>query len=283
MKENVKGALFIITSMLIFGFNGTFIRILNVPIIFLIFFNFLFSGVILFIYQFFKDKSKLIIKNHLWLLILLAIVNLGNNGFYFQAIIKTTISNAAFTHYTAPIFVAILAPYLLKEKLEKFTIPAILLSSLGMILILYNNFSLSSNDFIGIMFGTASGIMYALVIILIKHLSKNLSPITIIAYFSLFIAAMVAPFSFNSNVLITPKLMMLIFLFAILFGITGVLLHIQGIKRVKSQHAGTLAYIEIVAATTYAAIFLKEIPGLVSILGGSLIVFGGYLTIMKQK
>ena len=114
----------------------------------------------------------LLIKKYKWFILLYGIINLLNNFFFFQAFLNTSISNAVLTHYTAPIFVALLAPYLLKERLEKITIIALIIAIIGLGIISYQNLSLQSKDFIGIVFGTASGLMFALVIISIKYLSK---------------------------------------------------------------------------------------------------------------
>ena len=57
----------------------------------------------------------------------------------------------------------------------------------------------------------------------------------------------------------------------------------QGIKRVKSQHAGILAYTEPFAATFYAIFFFSEIPSFNTIIGGLLILISGYLIIRREK
>jgi len=231
----------------------------------------------------FKDKSIIFVKKYMWLIILLGLFNLFNNFFFFQAFVNTTISNAVLTHYTAPVFVALLAPFLLKERLEKITIIALIVAIAGLEIISYQNLSFQSDDFIGVAYGTASGLMYALVIILIKHLSRYLSVFTINIYQSLIVALLMAPFVIVSKVSVSINSLFLLLLFALLFGILATLLHMQGIKRVKSQHVGILAYIEPVAATFYAFIFFFEVPSLNTIIGGALILFSGYLILRRGK
>jgi len=73
-----------------------------------------------------------------------------------------------------------------------------------------------------------------------------------------------------------------LFLFALIFGILATFLHFQGIKRVKAQEAGILAYTEPLFGTIYAFFLLKEIPTIFSLIGGGLIILGGCL-IFKTK
>ena len=228
VDEIKKGALFIIVAMLIFGFMGIFVRFLNLPSFVIVFFNFLFAGLILFF-------GFLIDKKYLWLLVLFGLFNVANNFFYFQAFIKTTISNAVFTHYTAPIFVALLAPLLIKEKLERITILGLFLSVIGLVFITNINFSFRSEDFSGIMFGLASGVMYALGIISVKYLSKYMNVTSINVYQSFAGSLILMPFVINTNLNLNFNLFLLLLVFAVLFGIIATLLHFAGIKRVKSQ------------------------------------------------
>ncbi len=283
MKETLKGALFIIAAMLIFGFMGIFVRFLNLPSQTILFFSFLFSGIILFVIFFFKDKSIIFIEGSWKFLFLLVIVNLFNNFFYFQAFINTTISNAVLTHYTAPIFVALLAPFFLKEKIEKITIYSLLVAIIGMLFIAYSDLSLGLSELKGIAYGTASGLMYGLVIITTKHLSNRLSPFSITMYQSFFIALLLSPFVFHTDNNLTSSKIALLLLFAVLFGITATLFIIAGIKRIKSQHVGILAYVEPIAASFYAFILLSEIPGSSTIIGGAFILFSGYLILRRKK
>ena len=283
MNESQKGAFFIIVAMLIFGFYGLFVRALNLPSFVILFYNFLIAGIILVIIFLVKDKSIVIVKKHIWWLLLLGFFSTLNNLFYFQAFVLTTISNAVLTHYTAPIFVAILAPFLLREKLDKLTVVALILSVFGLIVVSYNDFSFYAKDFLGIIYGTASGLMYGLVIITIKYLSQYLSIYSINIYQSLIGALLLIPFVIRFSSIPSISTLFLLLLFALLFGVAATLIYFAGVKRVKSQHAGILAYSEPIAATLYAIILFSELPKLNTIIGGLLILISGYLIIIKQK
>ena len=76
----------------------------------------------------------------------------------FESMKRLPISEAVLLNYNAPIFVAMLSPIFLKERLEKATYAAITLASIGVALIAlsHNGFN-SSRDTIGILLGLLAG------------------------------------------------------------------------------------------------------------------------------
>ena len=92
MKETLKGALFVIAAMLIFGFMGVFVRFLGLPSFVIVFFMFLFSAIILFLFFLFKDKSIIFLKKYKWLILLLGAFNLLNNDPLYCSSICSAIS-----------------------------------------------------------------------------------------------------------------------------------------------------------------------------------------------
>ena len=283
MRDTLKGALFVIAAMFIFGFMGIFVRFLNLPSHVIVFFNFLFTSIILFVIFLIKDRRVILVRKYWWIMALLGLFNVLNNFFYYQAYVKTTISNAVLTHYTAPIFVALLAPFILKEKLEKITIAALAISIVGLFIISYQSLSFQSKELIGISYGTASGLMYALVIITIKHLTKCLSIFSVNIYHSFIGSMILLPFVSATDFKINANVVFLLVLFALIFGIIATLIHFAGIKRIKSQHAGILAYLEPIVASFYAFIFFFEVPSFSTVVGGLLILFSGYIILRREK
>ena len=80
--------------------------------------------------------------------VILGVFGLGifttiNNSLFFSAIKITTIANAILTHYLAPIFVFIFGLFLLKEKITKFYILALvyLLLMSGLIWAKYTDYA----------------------------------------------------------------------------------------------------------------------------------------------
>ena len=57
----------------------------------------------------------------------------------------------------------------------------------------------------------------------------------------------------------------------------ALVLYVKGLSLSKVQDVGVLSYIDPISAIVLAALFLGEIPGLMTVLGGALILSGCYL------
>ena len=56
-----------------------------------------------------------------------------------------------------------------------------------------------------------------------------------------------------------------------------------GLRLIKAQHAGIMTYIEPLAATILAALFLHEAITAGSLLGGTLIIVAGLLIVFRNR
>ena len=59
------------------------------------------------------------------------------------------------------------------------------------------------------------------------------------------------------------------------------ILYFKGLQLVTANKAAVLGYLEPVCAIIFSMLFLAEVPGTNSILGGMLIIFSGYLTLKR--
>jgi len=205
---------------------------------------------------------------------ILGIVSLLNSLTFLYAYRNTTIANAVLTHYTAPVIVAFLAPFFLKEKLTIKIIFVIALSSLGLWVML-DGLTLQESQFRGIMAGLCSGITYATIVIFVRMHSERFNPLILAFFTNITIAVLLAPFinGFPLNAIWS-------FLFiGIAHSTIAPILYYKGLQRVSANRAAVLGYLEPVCAIIFSILFLKEMPGFNSIFGGVLIIFSGYLTV----
>ena len=61
------------------------------------------------------------------------------------------------------------------------------------------------------------------------------------------------------------------------------ILYFKGLQFVTANKTAVLGYLEPVSAIVLSMIFLSEIPGRKSIIGGLLIIFSGYLTLRSER
>lgn len=282
----MKSKLKIISAMLIFGSIGIFVKNISLPSIEIAFFRavigslfLLFSGLIM------KKKiSFKLIKENILLLILSGVALGFNWILLFQAYKYTTISNSTLSYYFAPVFVIILAPIILKEKLTITKILCVITAMVGLFLIVSVGSSSvqgTYNHLLGIMYGLSAAILYASVILMNKFI-KNLSGFdsTLI---QLTIAALVLLptmiYQGNLNISnINSTTWLFIFIIGILHTGVAYLLYFSSIKEIKGQSIAILSYIDPISAVIMASLFLGETITFVKIIGGVLILGSTFLS-----
>jgi drug/metabolite transporter (DMT)-like permease len=109
-----------------------------------------------------------------WVLILSGVAIASNWIFLFEAYRFTTVSVATLCYYMAPIFVILLSPFLLKEKLTLIKMVAVAIAFVGM-LFLSGVIEEGFSGLTGIMLGLSAGLLYATVMILNKKMGEVLS------------------------------------------------------------------------------------------------------------
>lgn len=285
------GYLKIITAILIWSSLGIFVRKIGVPTVRIIFYPATVAGLL----QLFlllmggHIKRPLSVKidyKYFTLLLLVPFFFLANMFLFFFAFRHTTIANAVFTHYTAPIFVALMAPVFLKEKIYKNAWIAITLSSLGLWLMLSTFASdwktiFTGGEVSGIIAGLLSGIAYAFLILIIRKIAPSFSPLFIIFVQNSIVSILLLPFVINTPH--TLKIMPYMIIMGVIHSTLAPLLYVNGLKSVKANEAAILGYLEPVGAIILALIFLKEVPDIKALLGGALILYSGFMIVKSRK
>jgi drug/metabolite transporter (DMT)-like permease len=275
MKHYLK----IIAAMVIWSTWGLMIRWIDLPPVLVLFYTALIAS--------FSVPAVLSLRGELniggihaawpWFAAL-AFSSLANNLTYFYALGHTTISNAVFTHYTAPVFVALLAPLVIQERLRNITVLSLPLAMTGMTLIVgaSGGFSLSGDHTAGLLAGTASGVAYALLIMLSRKLSQMLLHHKAVFIVLWITAAATAPFAVLMPHALTTRTMGLLVVTGLLHSTVAPLLYYSALRKVIAQHAAILGYMEPLAAIPLAALFLSEIPPFSALAGGALVLLSGY-------
>lgn len=276
----------IITAMLIFGSIGPFVKEINLSSSELAFFRGIIGSIFLicaslFIKQKLSVKS---VKENLVLLILSGTAVGLNWILLFQAYKYTTISNATLSYYFAPIFVIILAPFVLKEKLTFLKVGCIIGAMLGLFLIVNNGGSDTGglyNHAVGILYGLSAAVFYASVILMNKFI-KNLSAFeTTLA--QLIVATLVLlPYVLINDQMDFSAVNINSLIFILMLGIvhTGIayFLYFSSLKDLKGQTIAVLSYIDPISAVIIAAIFLAESMSLIQLVGGIFILGSTFLS-----
>lgn len=282
MKAKVK----VIIAMLIFSSLGVFVRKIDLSpskialARSLIGTNFLYA---VSIFTGHKMSWEHIRKNIVLLLISGAAMGF-NWIFLFQAYKYTTISNATLSYYFAPVFIMILSPMVLKEKLTARKLACIFGAMIGLILIVdigSGQISGGDSSFIGVAYGLLAALLYASVVLINKFI-KNLKGLET-TLMQLSIAALIlAPYvllteNFNFADFSTEYLPYILILGIVHTGI-GYLLYFTALKELEGQTIAILSYIDPIFAVIISSMFLGESMDGIQIIGGILILGSAFLS-----
>lgn len=280
----------IIAAILIWSSLGIFIRKIDLPNQAIIYYTSVIAGAIQFTVLLLtgllkREKKKADSGKGAVYLFLAPLCFIANTMLFYFAFRNTTIANAVLTHYTAPIFVAVMAPILLKEKISKSAWMAIALSSFGLWFILGSKgggiASLSSDrETLGILAGAMSGLAYAFLILVIRKAAPLFSALFITFVQNGIVALLLLPFVYS--IPLTIDMLPFLITLGIVHSTIAPLLYVQGLQSVKANEAAILGYFEPVGATVLAYIFFSEVPGAAALLGGSLILYSGYIIIRNR-
>ncbi len=277
----------IVLAMLIWSTWGPLIRWMELPPVVVLFYTSLSAGFIVpAVLRTRGDFPLAIFSLQAWpLLAGLSFASIANNITYFYSLGHTTVSNAVFTHYTAPVIVAVLAPFLISERLQKVTLISLPTAVLGMIMIVATGGGLSLNNAhtAGIVAGALSGLAYALLIIFARRLSQLVLHHKAVVVNLWITAAVTAPAALTLDYHMSVRAGILLMVTGVFHSSLAPLLYFSGLRRVLAQHAAILGYIEPLAAVPLAFLLLSEKPPLMALLGGFLILFSGYLIIHSKR
>lgn len=272
-----------ITAMLIFGTIGLFVKNIELSSSEIALTRGFIGGVTLILATiFFKKKISFeAIKNNLYLLIFSGLAVGLNWIFLFQGYKYTSISNATLSYYFAPVFVTILAPFILKEKLTLSKFLCVLMALVGMFCIVGVDGINGGSDLIGIAYGLLAAGFYASVILMNKFLKEIDSiEITVIQLISATITLL--PYVLYVEGLGILSVSSASIPYILILGIvhTGIayLLYFSSLQGLKGQTIAVLSYIDPVFAIIISAVILKEQLGFLQIIGGVLILGSSFIS-----
>ena len=209
--------------------------------------------------------------------------------FYFASIRLANVTVGVSLEYMAPVFVALLAPWVLRTRRQAIDMVAVGVAVGGMALLVVPGLLLSEGrtSIPGIVCGLLAGLMFATAMMLIKSMGTEVRGST----FALF-------FCFGSVVLLTPLAVWqtlashyqltwtdtwIVIVSGLIYTALCFSLFTDGIRYVRVEHAGILGYIEPVTSPLWAFLLIGERPPWTTFAGGALIIAAGVLVIIFGK
>lgn len=216
----------------------------------------------------------------------LAVSDALNALFFFRAYQTTTVAIAVITHYLAPLFVAIAAPFLVREKADRRTSIAVLLSFGGLVILLEPWRSHAAPSLaLGALFGAASAFFYASNVLMNKRLVPIFSGSEMMFFHAIpaaIILALLVPHA--SWRMIDSRAFAWIFAGAVFSGAIPGLMFTWGLRAIPASRASTLTLIEpLVAVVVVGALIFGETINVLGAVGGTLILTGAALVLSREK
>lgn len=287
----LRSKLMNLSAMLIFGTIAIFVRNIEltskeIAVLRGVIGSIFLLGVMLFS----KEKTSFsAIKKNLPILVLSGLGVGANWIFLFEAYKYTTVSIATLSYYCAPIFVTIMAPIILKEKISLIKFLCVCTAMVGMLCIVGTNkgsIGEGYNHFLGIIYGLTAAVGYASVILMNKFI-KGLKGVETTVTQLVFASILLLPYVMITSGFDFSKMTGISWGYMIFLGIvhTGFAyaLYFSSLKELKGQTIAVLSYIDPITAVLISALFLGEQLTIFQIIGGALILGSTFISETQGK
>jgi drug/metabolite transporter (DMT)-like permease len=180
---------------------------------------------------------------------------------------NTTAANAILIQYTAPVYVALLSAWFLKERVKPLDWLTIAVVMGGMVLFFVDE--LSMEGVLGNLLAAGSGICFAFFTVFMR-MQKEGSPIESVLLGNIITALIGIPFIF-ADLPGTAGWINLVVLGVVQLGVPYIL-YSKAIKYVTALEASLIPVIEPMLNPVWVLLFIGEIPGLWALVGGIIVV-----------
>lgn len=195
----------------------------------------------------------------------------------FMAYRFTSVGNATLAYNMCPIYVLILAPIVLKEKLSPQQILSVVIAFCGLILIVATSLTIEGANLAGILLGAISGVVYAIIVLINRKYGSHI-PSESATFIQLMMSAVVlVPLVlFENPVQQWTSLDLHGIVMLLILGIvhTGIVyqMYFSSYKDLSSTTIALYSYLDPVFAIIFAVVILGEPFGIYQIIGGTLIL-----------
>jgi drug/metabolite transporter, DME family len=281
MPRHTLGSLTIAGCALSWGFISIIVRELDLPALAIVFYRDALAVAAIalaLVLMGRRDLFRLPTPAVLWLGVLLA----AHWGLFFTAIKETSVASAVLITYAAPIFMALLAPVLIREHVPAVSIGALAVSLGGIALITLSGGSGDEAvEPLGVVLAVLAAITYAFLIVLLKKYAANVDPVTVVLYEAIVVTAVLSPAAVLGDYSLGGReIGYLLVLGVVLTGLAGIV-YVSALRWVPATTAGILAYMEPLSAAVLAAILLGQALTAGVVVGGLLIVAAGVAVVLR--
>ncbi len=204
-------------------------------------------------------------------------------GLYFETIALSSVAVSVLAVYTSPVFLALLAPLFLPERLSRAVLVALPVAVSGLALISLSGADSARVRPLAIASGVAAAFVVALLVIAQKRIIHEVNPIGLSFWIDIAAVLALAPLlPFGGRVLPSSGEFGLLALIGVVFTALSGLIWLALLRKVTAQAIGFLSYLEPVSAAFLAWGLLGESLGAWTLAGGGLVLVAGAFVVLGE-
>ncbi len=197
----------------------------------------------------------------------------------FFAMTKMNLGDAAILLNTFPLFVALLAPFFLKERSNPGTFFLVVLAFVGVAFILKPTWDI----FTGVaLMGLAAGLMVAFAMMIVRKLHETESTWTIATWFSLIIVIGIAPLMAFQFIAPTVREIVIMLLMGSLLTLSQIFLT-KAYRYAEASLIAPFAYLSVLWSYGFDILLWRHVPDLWSAIGSAIVIGSGVGIIILSR
>ncbi len=280
----------LVSSMVIFGTIGLFVRHIPLPSSVIAFVRGLIGMIfLLLVLAVQRKKPDLSAVGKRWPLLLLSGAALGANWILlFEAYRHTTVAISTLCYYLAPMFIILVSPLVLREKLTARKLICVLVSLAGMVCVsgVLTGSMPTIDELTGILLGVAAAALYATVVLLNKTLpgiSGNDRTVVQLGISAVVVLPYILLTEQVGTLQLDTKGIVLLLVVAIVHTGIAYALYFNSMERLQAHTLAIFSYIDPIAAILLSALLLKEPLGWTGVVGAVLILGSAVVSELPGK
>ncbi|MGZ4199371.1 MAG: DMT family transporter [Thermoleophilia bacterium] len=217
-------------------------------------------------------------------LVLMGLFSASTLLLFFIALRLTDVAIGTFLMFTGPVYVALVAPRFLHQRADRVVYPALGLAVVGMVTILLPSvLGAQRVSLVGVACGVATGLLYACYALTTKFLTRTTRSVTIALSEMVLDGLILLPLAAwqvaDTGYRLTRHDLLVTLVLGVVCTAIPYVLYVEGLRRIRVEHASILGYLEPVSAPFYALLLLGEATTAPTVVGGALIVAAGVLVV----
>lgn len=205
---------------------------------------------------------------HIPVLIVRGAFGTGAMILYFYAIGHLTLADATILNKLSPFFVIVFAVIFLKERLERYIIPSLIIAFVGAALVIKPQLDFKALPAVA---GIASAILSGAAYPVVRFLKGKVPPYRVVFYFALVAVAVTVPPTLLRYVRPTPEQLGYT-IAAGVFATVGQFSLTYGYHQSPATRLSIYNYAHVIFALVIGLVFWGEVPDWLSLVGGGLII-----------